>query len=118
MATTLKATMTIPKNGHEIWTNMMQNPSGFKIPDGVTEGEFMAASYAKFSDGVSVFGGIAVGTIDFNYPLFNVCDKDDNRIGGWPIDPSVWEDFQATSVEFILNDVEDPRYIMEIVEAS
>lgn len=118
MATKLTATMTIPKNGKKIWTEMMQDPSKFKIPEGVTEGGFMAASYAKFSDGVSVFGGIAVGTVDYNYPMFNVFDKDDNRIGGWPIDPSDWEDFYVNSVEFALNDAEDPMYILDIVEAS
>lgn len=118
MATNLKATMTIPKNGHKIWTDMMQNPSNFKIPRGVTEGSFMAASYAKFSDGVTVFGGIAVGTVDYNYPMFNVFDKDDNRIGNWPIDPSDWEDFSVTSIEFAINDAEDPIYTLEIVEAS
>lgn len=118
MATELKATMTIPKNGKNIWTDMMQNPSKFKIPEGVSEGSFLAASYAKFSDGVSVFGGVAVGTADYNYPMFNVFDKDDNRIGGWPIDPSDWEDFQVNSVEFTLNDEEDPTYILNIVEAS
>ncbi len=118
MATTLKATMTIPKNGKKIWTEMMQDPSKFKIPQGVNEGQFMAASYAKFSDGVSVFGGIAVGTADYNYPMFNVFDKEYNQIGGWPIDPSDWEDFDISSVEFVLNDAEDPTYILEIVEAS
>lgn len=118
MATKLTATMTIPKNGKKIWTEMMQDPSKFKISEGVSEGGFMAASYAKFSDDVSVFGGIAVGTVDYNYPMFNVFDKDDNRIGGWPIDPSDWEDFYVNSVEFVLNDAEDPTYILDIVEAS
>ena len=35
-----------------------------------------------------------------------------------PIDPSDWEDFDKTGVEFVLNDAEDPTYIMDIVEAS
>ncbi|WP_298516819.1 hypothetical protein [uncultured Kordia sp.] len=118
MATTLEATMTIPKNGKNIWTDMMQNPSKYKIPQGITEGNFLAASYAQFSDGVFVFGGVAVGTKDFNYPLFMVFDKDYNQIGGWPIDPSDWEDFQVNSIEFAVNDAEDPMYTLNIVEAS
>ena len=49
---------------------------------------------------------------------FEAFDKDDNRIGGWPIDPSDWEDFHVNSVEFALNDNEDPMYILNIVDAS
>lgn len=114
-----KATMTIPKNGHEKWTDIMQNPP--TLPQGVTEGQYIVASYARFDDGVSVFGGVAVGPKDqgFNYPLFMVFDKDNNQIGGWPIDASDWEDFSVTQIQFAIDpDDDDGNYLLDIVEAT
>jgi hypothetical protein len=55
-----KATMTIPKNVMELWNNILQTPIG-SLPQGITEDNYMVTSYAKFSEGVTVFGGIAVG---------------------------------------------------------
>ena len=34
-----KATMTIPKNGKKLWTDLIQNPTG-KLPQGITEDNF------------------------------------------------------------------------------
>nr|WP_321233594.1 hypothetical protein [uncultured Psychroserpens sp.] len=114
-----KATMTIPKDGKNLWTNIMQSPP--KLPLGVTEDQYIVASYAKFSDGVTVFGGVAVGPKDqdFNYPLFMVFDKNMSQIGEWPIDASDWEDFHINSIQFAIdpND-DDGNYELEIVEAE
>ena len=116
-----KATMTIPKDGQKSWTDIMQNPPA-KLPQGVTEGQYIVASSATFSDGVFVFGGVAVGPKDqdFNYPLFMVFDKDYNQIGGWPIDPSDWEDFYVSSIQFNVDPDSDSDgdYLLEIKEAS
>lgn len=114
-----KATMMIPKNGKNLWTDIMQNPPA--PPQGVTEGMYFCASYAKFSDGISVFGGVAVGPVsqDFNYALFMVFDRDFNQIGGWPIDTSDWEDFQVSSIQFGIGPHdEDGNYLLTIKEES
>ena len=119
-AAQLKATMMIPKDGKNKWTNLMQNATS-KIPEGVNEGEYLTASSASFSDGILVLGGIAMGPQGddgYNYPVFYLFDKDFNRIGGWPIDPSDWEDFQVKSIEFNLNDDESLTYILDIKEES
>ena len=116
----LKAIMTIPKDGRNVWTNLMQNATS-KIPEGVNEGEYLSASSATFSDGIQVIGGVAMGPQGedgYNYLLFFLFDKNFMRIGGWPIDPSDWEDFQFTSLEFNLNDDESLTYILEIKEES
>lgn len=116
----LTATMTIPKDGKNKWTQLMQNATS-KIPEGVNEGEYLTASSAQFTDGILVFGGIAMGPQGedgYNYPMFFVFDKEYNRIGGWPIDPSDWEDFQVNHIEFNLNDNESLTYILNIEEAS
>lgn len=44
----------------ELWNNILQNPIG-SLPPGITEDNYMVTSYAKLSEGVTVFGGIAVG---------------------------------------------------------
>lgn len=111
--------MTIPKNGQKLWTDMMQNPP--VPPQGVTEGQYLAASYAVFSDGTTVFGGVAVGPKDqdFNYALFMVFDKDQNQVGGWPIDTSDWEDFYVSSIEFSTDpNSDDPQYLLQITESA
>ncbi len=113
------ATMMIPPNGRDLWTDIMQNPP--KLPEGVTEGQFIAASYTIFEDGVSVMGGVAVGPASqgFNYALFMVFDSNYNQIGGWPIDTSDWEDFQVRSIEFSIDPNEDePSYVLDVVEAD
>lgn len=111
--------MTIPVNGKNLWTDIMQNPP--QLPEGITEDQYIVASCAKFSDGVTVFGGVAVGPKDqdFNYPLFMVFDKNMHQIGGWPIDPSDWEDFHVNEIQFAVdpND-EDGNYLLEVVEAT
>lgn len=113
------ATMTIPKNGRRDWTNIMQNPPA--LPEGVTENQYIVAAHAEFSDGIKVFGGVAVGPKDqdFNYALFMVFDQNDAQIGGWPIDTSDWEDFSVTSIQFAVdpND-EDGNYLLNVVERS
>ncbi|MFK8103765.1 MAG: hypothetical protein AB8G15_14620 [Saprospiraceae bacterium] len=114
------ATMMIPKDGHQKWTDIMQNPPK-NLPQGVTEGQYIVASYAQFSDGVSVFGGVAVGPADqdFNYALFMVFDADNNQVGGWPIDTSDWEGFSAQSIQFgIEPDDEDGNYLLQVTERS
>jgi len=95
-----KATMIIPKNGEKIWTDLMQTPK--PLPAGVSEGELLVASYAKFPDGTMVVGGIAAGTKDYNYPLFIVFDSDYNRVVDGGIDPGDWEDFYVTDIDFSL----------------
>ena len=109
--------MTLPKNGKNLWTDIMQNPP--KLPQGVTEDQFIVASYAQFSDGVFVLGGVAVGPTgqDFNYPLFMVFDANHAQVGGWPIDTSDWEDFKVSSIEFSINS-DDANYTLNIVEQS
>jgi len=113
------ATMTIPKDGKNVWTDIMQNPS--TLPEGVTENQYIAASYAKFSNGVSVFGGVAAGPIDsgYNYALFMVFDTNMNQIGGWPIDTSDWEDFHINSISFCIDpNCDEEDYELSIVEAT
>ncbi len=109
----LQATMTIPQNGKKLWTDIMQNPT--PLPQGITKDQYIAASYAKFSDGIFVFGGVAAGTKDYNYPLFMVFDQNYNQIGGWPIDTGDWEDFYVNSIEFQIED-EGDVYTLNIVE--
>ncbi|WP_204346200.1 hypothetical protein [Psychroserpens algicola] len=115
-----KATMTIPKNGMEEWNDIMQNPPK-TLPQGINEDNYIVASCAKFSDGVTVFGGVAVGakSQDFNYPLFMVFDKNMHQVGGWPIDTSDWDSWSARSIQFAVdpND-EDGNYLLDIVEAT
>ena len=115
-----KATMTIPKNGKKLWTDIMQNPPK-TYPEDITEDNYIVASCAKFPDGVTVFGGVAVGAKGqgFNYPLFMVFDKHMTQVGGWPIDPSDWEDFNVSSIQFGIDpDDEDGNYLLEIIEAT
>lgn len=114
-----KASMTIPKDGKNLWTVIMQNPP--ELPEGVTEGQYIVASYAKFSNGITVFGGVAVGPKNqgYNYPLFMVFDNNMHQIGGWPIDTSDWEDFQVSSIQFAVDPNDDNgNYLLEIIEAA
>jgi hypothetical protein len=114
-----KATMTVPKNGKKLWTDIMQNPPA-TLPQGITEDNYIIASCAKFSDGVTVFGGVAVGAKSqgYNYPLFMVFDKTMTQVGGWPIDTSDWEDFGVSSIQFdIESNDEDGNYLLQVVEA-
>ena len=116
-----KATMTIPKNGNNLWTDIMQNPSNYPLPQGVTEDQYIVASTARFSDGVFVVGGVAVGPKEqnFNYAYFMVFDKNYSQIGGWPIDTSDWEDFQVREIQFSINPKDgDGNYLLSIVEES
>ena len=48
-----------------------------------------------------------------------VFDKDYKQIGGWPIDPSDWEDFQVSSIQFAVDPNDDNgNYLLETVEES
>ena len=118
MSSPLKATMTIPKNGKKIWTDLMQNGSTPK--KGIAEGDYIAASFAKFSDGTYVFGGVAQGPAnEYNYPAFMVFTADGNQVSGWPIDPSDWEDFYVNGISYCIDpDCDDDQYLLEIVEAE
>ena len=114
-----KATMLIPKNGKNLWTDIMQNAP--QLPEGVTEGQYIAASYARFADGTFVFGGVAAGpkSQDYNYALFMVFDKNCNQIGGWPIDTSDWEDFHVNAIQFAIDpDDDDGNYLLLVEEAE
>ncbi|MEP2935313.1 MAG: hypothetical protein ABJM06_06320 [Gilvibacter sp.] len=113
----LKATMTIPKDGKNKWTKLMQDGSATK--EGISEGDFIVASYARFGDGTFVFGGIAQGPEnEYNYPAFMVFNENYEQIGGWPIDPSDWEDFQVSSISFSIDPDKDDQYELEIVELA
>lgn len=115
-----KATMTIPKNGMALWNDILQNPTG-KLPQGITEDNYIVASYAKFSDGVTVFGGIAVGAPSqgYNYALFMVFDQNMQQVGGWPIDTSDWDSWSARSIQFAVDPNDDEgNYELDIREAT
>lgn len=113
----LTATMTIPKDGKNIWTNLMQN--GSKLVQGISEGEFITSSIARFGDGTFVVGGIAQGPEnEYNYPIFMVFDANYNRVGGWPIDSSDWEDFQVSSISYSIDDNIEDQYLLEIHELA
>ncbi|WP_374958933.1 hypothetical protein [Gilvibacter sp.] len=118
MNSPLKAKMIIPKNGHALWTKLMQN--GSAAQKGISEGDFIAASFAQFSDGTYVFGGIAQGPEnEYNYPAFMVFKADGNQVAGWPIDPSDWEDFSVKSISYCIDpDCDQDQYQLEIVEAD
>ncbi len=113
----LKATMVIPKDGKNIWTKLMQD--GSAPQQGIGEGEFICASYAKFGDGTFVFGGVAQGPANqYNYPSFMVFDANYNQISGWPIDPSDWEGFSVSSIGFSIDPNIDDQYELDIVEMA
>lgn len=113
----LKATMTIPKDGKNQWTKLMQE--GSTLEQGIDQGDFIAASFARFGDGTFVFGGIAQGPEkEYNYPSFMVFDASFNQIAGWPIDPSDWEDFQVSAISFSIDPNIDDQYELEIVELA
>jgi hypothetical protein len=112
---TYKATMYLPVNGHQDWSNIMYGET--KFPYKIYTDEMIVAAYAKFRDGTQVIGGVKKATDeDYNIKFFKVLDKNGMAYPDWPIDCSDHEDFHGKGFIFILNDDETIEYHLTIEE--
>lgn len=97
-----KATLYLPKNGKEKWTQLMEGSTA--ISEDIYENQIIVMSSTKFKDGITVAGGVykSDDPESYNIKFFYVFDKDGNMIPDC-IDPSDNEDFRESKRVFYLN---------------
>lgn len=112
------ATMTLPKNGKQDWSNIMYGET--TVPSDMDAGSPIVMASAIFEDGTSVLGGVLKSNdpTDYNIKFMWVFDKSGNQYPGWPIDTSDDEDFFSSGYYFSLTDSEEDQYLLNIVEAD
>jgi hypothetical protein len=114
---TYKATLLLPTNGKQDWTNIMYGETKFAYK--IYPDEIIVAAYAKFRDGTQVIGGVKKANDEtYNIKFFKVLDKNGMAYPDWPIDCSDNEDFHGKGYIFILNDDETIEYHLDIVEKT
>lgn len=110
------ATMTLPKNGKQTWTDIMYGQSTISA-DIETQTPIVSA-YAVYEDGTSVLGGVckSEAPTDHNNKFMWVFDKNGKRYPGFPIDTRDNEDFLGFGYLFSLSEEEEDQYLLNIVE--
>lgn len=113
-----EATMTLPRNGKQAWSNIMYGET--VVPEYVQTGSPIVMAIATFQDGTWVAGGVLKSEepAEYNIIFMWVYDKKGTQYPGWPIDFSDHEDFFTSGVEFSLTEDVDVEYVLHIVEAD
>lgn len=101
------ATMYIGKNGHKLYTGLMQGESNFAIPKEIENNSPIVASYAYFPDGHFVIGGVLKSSKeDWNSIFMWLFNPEGIQVDGWPIDTSDMEDFGTKQYNFVIGEDE------------
>jgi len=112
------ATMMLPKNGKQYWTDLMQGKA--PVADNITVGSPIVLGTALFDDGTIVLGGVSKtkDPTDFNIIFMWVYNQDGDKYPDWPIDLSDSEDFFINSIEFSPIDGDEADHLLLITEAE
>ncbi|MBP1639488.1 MAG: hypothetical protein H6Q17_1071 [Bacteroidetes bacterium] len=111
------ATMLLPANGKQYWTDLMQGKA--PVAEEITVDSPIVMASALYTDGTFVIAGVlkSDAPTDYNIVFAWVYDKDGNKYPGWPIDLSDNEDFFINTISFSTNDSGEDDYLLVIKEA-
>ena len=112
------ATMLLPKDGKQYWTDLMQGKT--PVADSITVGSPIVLGTALFDDGTIVVGGVSKtkDPTDYNIVFMWVYDQDGTKYPGWPIDLSDSEDFFINSIAFSPSSGDDADHLLLIKDSK